>query len=173
MADFKKAIKFILDREGGYVNDPADSGGETYRGISRVNYPHWEGWQAVDRHKPLKRGQIINDPLLEDMVETFYYSTQWTDIIGDKINDQKLAGFLLDWYVNSKGVAVKKLQEVLGLKPDGDLGPKTLAAINADPNLFAKYKERRIMFYNAHCKVVPKDTKFLKGWLARVAAYPC
>jgi lysozyme family protein len=40
----KKIIEFTLRNEGYYVNDKDDSGGETYRGISRVNFPKWAGW---------------------------------------------------------------------------------------------------------------------------------
>ena len=35
MADFRLAYKKIEAAEGGYVNDPDDKGGETYKGISR------------------------------------------------------------------------------------------------------------------------------------------
>lgn len=33
------AINFVLPQEGGYVNDPDDSGGETNFGISKRKYP--------------------------------------------------------------------------------------------------------------------------------------
>jgi len=36
---FEKAMKFILKWEGGYVNDPADPGGETRYGISKNAHP--------------------------------------------------------------------------------------------------------------------------------------
>lgn len=37
---FPEALKFVLEREGGYVNDPADPGGETKYGISKKAYPN-------------------------------------------------------------------------------------------------------------------------------------
>ena len=37
---FDSAIQFVLEREGGYVNDPADPGGETNMGISKRAYPN-------------------------------------------------------------------------------------------------------------------------------------
>lgn len=37
--NFEKAIAFVLDIEGGYVNDPKDPGGETKYGISKRAYP--------------------------------------------------------------------------------------------------------------------------------------
>jgi len=38
--EFEKAIKFVLKWEGGYSNDPNDSGGETKYGISKKSYPN-------------------------------------------------------------------------------------------------------------------------------------
>jgi lysozyme family protein len=37
---FEQALKFVLEREGGYVNDPLDPGGETKYGISKKSYPN-------------------------------------------------------------------------------------------------------------------------------------
>ena len=37
---FDQALKFVLEREGGYVNDPLDPGGETKYGISKKSYPN-------------------------------------------------------------------------------------------------------------------------------------
>src|SRR5690348_4888364 len=39
MSDFAAAVAFVLAREGGYVRDPADPGGETNYGISKRQYP--------------------------------------------------------------------------------------------------------------------------------------
>lgn len=36
---FEWAVMFVLDHEGGYVNDPNDPGGETKYGISKASYP--------------------------------------------------------------------------------------------------------------------------------------
>ena len=36
--DFEKMLKFVLQREGGYVNDPHDLGGETNKGITHNTY---------------------------------------------------------------------------------------------------------------------------------------
>lgn len=49
MADFKTAYDITSGLEGGYVNDTNDLGQETYKGISRRFWPHWDGWQHIDR----------------------------------------------------------------------------------------------------------------------------
>ena len=38
--EFVTAVTQALIDEGGYVNDPADPGGETNMGISKRSYPH-------------------------------------------------------------------------------------------------------------------------------------
>lgn len=40
MVSFDTAIEYVLQNEGGYVNDPADPGGETNFGISKRSYPN-------------------------------------------------------------------------------------------------------------------------------------
>ena len=58
MADFLISFKKTNINEGGFVDDPSDSGGMTYAGVSRKWFPNWEGWKIVDAHKPLHRNQI-------------------------------------------------------------------------------------------------------------------
>lgn len=48
MAYFGDAFKKLSIKEGGYVNDKDDAGGETYRGISRKYNPTWQGWTMID-----------------------------------------------------------------------------------------------------------------------------
>ncbi len=36
---FYKSVQYVLDKEGGYVNDPADPGGETNFGIAKRYHP--------------------------------------------------------------------------------------------------------------------------------------
>ena len=35
---FEKMLQFVLEREGGYSNNPADLGGETNKGITHGTY---------------------------------------------------------------------------------------------------------------------------------------
>ncbi len=44
MADFKKAFQILEKWEGGYSNHISDTGGETYKGITRKNYPKMSFW---------------------------------------------------------------------------------------------------------------------------------
>ena len=71
MADFEIAYGETEIREGGYVNDPADRGGETHRGVARKFHPKWPGWKIVDKYKadfPNDFVRRINDD--QELVET-------------------------------------------------------------------------------------------------------
>jgi lysozyme family protein len=170
MADFKLAIAFVRAREGGYVNDLADSGGETYAGISRKNNPRWDGWAIVDARKPLTWNHTIEDVTLEGKINDFYENGYWKPLRLDEVKNQNVAGFLFDWAINSgAGVAVKTIQRLVGVIDDGEMGPATVSAINnSDISLFDRLKMSRQAFYRKLVIEHPADKKFLDGWLKRV-----
>lgn len=168
MADFKQAIGHVLQWEGGYVNDPDDAGGETYAGITRKNWPHWEGWKHIDAAKPLKRGQFVQPA--EPFVKVFYEQHYWKPLRADQITDQRVAGFLLDFYVHSGYHAVRAIQDVTGATVDGLMGPKTLTAINTSIGVFGRLKEARIAFLRK-AAMLKKNKKFVAGWVRRVNSF--
>lgn len=56
MSEFDRVMAFILAEEGGYVNNPADPGGETKYGISKRAYPSEDITNlTVDRAKAIYR----------------------------------------------------------------------------------------------------------------------
>jgi lysozyme family protein len=167
MADFNLANPHVIANEGGYVNDPSDSGGETYRGVSRNNYPNWQGWQIVDAAKPLKRGQIINNDTLDTLVNDFYKVEFWDSMKGDAIKDQSFASYFYDFYITSRGNAVKRLQKVIGISPQfANFGLVTLTAVNLyKGDLLAVIHKARCDYYKEIG--VGHNAKFLNGWLNR------
>lgn len=173
MSDFKTALKIALSHEGGYAKMAGDSGGETYQGISRNNWPVWRGWGIIDKAKPLKYNQTLKDKHLKDLVEVFYYEHFWKPIQGDKITAQPVANFLLDFFINSGYHAVKTAQRLVGVKEDGIMGPKTLSAINAtEPaDLLKQLKAARLSFLKGIVARNPSQEKFMNGWQNRVNAF--
>lgn len=173
MAEFLSAYAKVMGHEGGYVNDPQDRGGETYAGITRKNYPDWEGWPIVDRYKPLERGEIIEDVELSGQVKAFYKRTQWDKVKGDLIDSQKVATFLFDWYVNSGRTGIKEAQRAVGLTPDGVIGTASLQKINKyhERTMLDILKNARRSFVRDIVKVDPSQRKFLNGWLNRIASF--
>jgi len=78
MNSFRKALKFTLPQENGYVNDPDDPGGETYYGITRRDHTSWEGWKMID--SLMKTESLMNNPDLMTLVEEFYENNYWNKL---------------------------------------------------------------------------------------------
>lgn len=139
---FLLALSLTLKWEGIYSNDPDDPGGETWKGISRGNFPDWEGWKVIDQLKDPKTGRLevkaaLNHKGLESMVQFFYHETFWVPLRGEEIKPP-IACQLFDQAVNQGiGQAVRGFQESLNLLNrggidypdifvDGKMGPKTM-----------------------------------------------
>lgn len=124
MADFYKAYKKLEVAEGGYVNDPDDAGGETYKGVSRKANPYWIGWTMIDdikKHHPTTFKSIIKaTPQVEKAVQDLYKGNYWDCFGLDDFKSQGIAEQLFDMCVNAgKTTAVKIAQRVIGDKEDG------------------------------------------------------
>lgn len=160
---FDKAFKLVLGAEGGYSNDKADRGGATNFGITQYTYDAWN-----NKHK-MVRSSVKNIKLTE--VKEIYETEYWVPAGCQKLST-KLAIVHFDSAVNH-GVskANKLLQRSVGVKEDGKIGPKTIAAINALPEgvVIEDYIAVRIDFYHDIVTNDLSQTRFLKGWLNRVA----
>ena len=164
---FDKAFNEVIGFEGGYVNNPADKGGETKFGISKRSYPN------VD----------IKNLTLDEAKEIYYkdfWNTKFIEL--SLIDDEAIAIELFDTGVNM-GIktASKLMQESLNLmnrnqkdwndlKIDGFCGFKTLRAYKKARKAillkvlngmqFCKYKEI--------CENDPTQETFFNGWMKRV-----
>lgn len=130
MANYKLSIAQILKTEGGYVNDLDDAGGETYRGISRTNWPHWSGWQIIDSIKHTPKAMYAH-AALNEMVVDFYKINFWDKIEGDLINNQMIAHILVDSAVN-EGVkpAIVRAQKITALPQTGIIDELLIQKLN-------------------------------------------
>lgn len=174
---FKNTIlPFTLLYEGGYVNTPStDHGCETYRGISRVNNPTWEGWPIVDSLKPLKRGDVINHAGLKAAVANLYYYRYFHANKFDFISSPKVALTLFDLAVHG-GYSVYMIQNILNTKfsktllVDGVCGAKTIAAINetSDLELCTEINKYRTTRFKKIVDTDPTQEPNLEGWMNRV-----
>ena len=149
-----QAIQAVLEREGGLVNDPDDSGGLTKYGISQRTHPDLD---------------ISN--LTKDQAAQIYKADYWDKLNLDQIHDVKLSAAIFDTAVNMGISAAAKLaQTLVGVDVDGKIGPYSLAAINAIPGhyLLPLYLLERIDAYIEICYHDPGQKKFLPGWISRV-----
>lgn len=172
--NFLKAYAYTAKYEGGYAKDKIDRGGETYKGISRKFWKHWQGWKIIDDDSLLSSDKNRE---LEPMVQKFYYDNFWTPIRGEMISkiDESLAVYIYDIAVNS-GVnrASKMLQKALiflgaCIRVDGIIGKNTLSALkNIDTvQLLKNLKIDREKFYESIVKRDPSQIRFINGWRRR------
>lgn len=137
----------------GYVNDPADPGGETKFGIAKNANP------AVDI-KALTFSQARD----------IYYAKYWIPGSCDKLST-RVALLHFDGCINIGVTRAKQLlQKAANVTPDGVIGPVTLSTINSmnEIDLCNALCDARATYYQQIVQARPTSAKFLKGWLNRI-----
>lgn len=157
-SQFEEAIQVVLTHEGGYVNDPVDPGGETNFGITKRTYPH-----------------LDIKSLTREAASKIYLKDWWLKYHYNEIEDQAVATKIFDLAVNMGARRAHKLcQKALTkmgyfLQVDGQLGPKSISAINnAEPlELLDRIRNEARNFYLSLIEEKPQLAKYKKGWLKR------
>jgi lysozyme family protein len=189
MALYYKALEKTLSNEGGYSDHPNDKGGETYKGISRVFNPDWEGWTIIDEEKANANFpdclQFNGD--LERMVSDFYETNFWEPLHGEEIENQDLANKLFDMSVNiglKSGVIILQYALIAlntngnlyeTIIEDGKFGPKTLTAIKAlEMRHETRYLIKAVNILHGYNYILSavhsvNQTVFVRGWLNRIS----
>ncbi len=151
---FDAAFEGVIGVEGGYVNNPSDPGGETKYGISKRAFPN----------------EDIKNLTLERAKE-LYRQEYWTPLKTDQM-PAPLAFELFDFAVNSgPRTAVTCLQELVGAKQDGSVGPQTLLCIahavqtTSATAVCRDYMAARMRYLRS----LPTWHTFERGWTARLA----
>ena len=156
MADFQKALTFVLKNEGGYVNDPLDSGGETKYGISKRSYPHLD---------------IPN--LTKEQAAEIYRRDFWQPY---KDFEEPIAIKVFDLAINmGHRRAAQILQRglrCLGAKhvvDDGIIGAITrnAASLANSDLLIIAIRSEAAGIYRQLAAVNTNNQRFLRGWLNR------
>ncbi len=184
MANYEKMIPFILQfaagvsgndltlpleeqfgiaRKRGWSDDPDDPGGATMIDVTLTTYTAY--CKRKGRRAPTKSDlRAISFAEWCEILKTMY----WDRCRGDEIDSQGVAEMIVDWVWASGPGVLKNVQRLLGTTPDGIVGPKTVAAINAsDPSaLFESLRSLRERHYR-QCK---GSWKYLRGWLRRLNA---
>lgn len=167
MADINKLVPLILKWEGSkYTNDPLDPGGPTKYGVTLKT------WKSKGKDKDGDGDIDANDVKLLDVddLKLILKIGYWDLWRADKIKDQNVANILVDWVYNSGVPGIKIPQKLLGVPADGEVGPQTLKALNAqDPISFhqAVFAARK-KFYEDIVKNKPSQKKWIKGWMNRL-----
>ncbi len=172
MGDFSKAFEVSMKAEGGYVNDPDDPGGETYKGIARTRNAKWQGWVNIDLLKMKgnfpKNMEEDND--LQEKVKALYEVNYWDKVQGDKIVDQDIAESIFDFAINAGPKTSSKLAQIaVQAEPDGVIGAETLKKINEDDKraFLAVFALAKIGRYVSICEKRKSSRKYFFGWVRR------
>lgn len=172
MADFLQAIQKTLTHEGGYQNNPHDTG-NWYNGI---NYGTKYGITPRDVANYFP--SLISDPncirnLTVDQATTIYKAGYWKDLYSQIVN-QLLAEKLFDIGVlmgvkTSVRLLQITMQHELNVVSDGVFGEASLIAVNQeDENFLSRYRTTLI---NHAINIVnnnPNDSGFIQGWINRI-----
>ncbi len=155
--NFAKSLKLVLRYEGGFVNDPRDPGGATNKGITLSTYRLFidkDGTAADLKH------------ITDDQAATVFRRHYWDEVKGDDLPDGvDFATF--DFAINSGvGRASRFLQETVGADVDGQIGPKTIAAVRDKHNAYVI--DGLCASRRAFLERLPAWKTFGKGWAARV-----
>ncbi|KAE9624470.1 glycoside hydrolase family 108 protein [Parasedimentitalea maritima] len=174
----RRLIAEVIDREGGYVNHPADRGGPTCWGIT-LQVARDNGYQGDMRALPR--------PLAAKIYANRYWHSLKLDDIAAMNRD--LAMVLFDFGVNSgPGRAAEYLQIQLNvlnnrgrhyadIKVDGAVGEHTLTALRKHANIRGEsglfllahtVNAERIVFCRRLAERSESQEAFTYGWFRRV-----
>ncbi|OQX24507.1 MAG: hypothetical protein BWK80_20405 [Desulfobacteraceae bacterium IS3] len=174
MADFNVFFPHLLKHEGGFVDHPSDPGGATNKGVTMTTFRLFA--QSLLGVEPTLNN-LKN--LTDEQAGKIYKKMYWDKIRGDEITLQELANIVFDFYVNAGGNGAKLLQRVLkdmgqNVSIDGVIGPATMKILDSldQREVYQRYKNGRIAYYQALVRKNPKLKVFLKGWLNRVNTFP-
>lgn len=160
MAESKILAPFIRSWEGGFANVRGDRGGATMMGVTLTTFRSVYG-----------RSKTVDDlkKITEAQWNTIFKKYFWDRWKADGIRSQSIANLLVDWVWLSGAYGIKIPQYMLGVKIDGVVGEKTIAAINNYPDekeLFGKLWKEREAFIGRIARGA--QAKFKAGWLRRL-----
>ena len=179
--------------EGGYSNNKADLGGETYNGISRKYHPKWSGWAIVDSLKTKYTSVAsLNKALkastkMKDSIKEFYFDNYWKAPKFDKVDEvnEAIAEKLFDtavhlnperpskWLQEALNILNRNGQKYANITVDGKIGNKTIDALkkcltcNPASRVLTVIKIYQGSHYVSRMQERPDQQVFV-GWIDRV-----
>lgn len=160
-------ILFEKARAKGVVCDPDDHGGATVVGVTLATYSEYRRRKGLGKTAVSDLAAISYEEWF-DVLKTMF----WDRWLADRIMSQSVANMLVDWVWTSGTYGITIPQKILGVRADGIVGEKTLAAVNAGnpESMFAGLKQARIDYTESICRRRPANRKFRNGWLRRINA---
>ncbi|HZT29615.1 MAG TPA: glycosyl hydrolase 108 family protein [Bryobacteraceae bacterium] len=168
MADFDAAVQITLQHEGGFFHNPVT--GEV------VNHGITLTFVKDSGYNPAADEAFIQNLSAQQATE-IYRRYFWDRYNIGAINGQDLAAKAFDLTVNMGPAALRLLQQAVNdcgghLNVDGNLGPLSIAAINAldSARLLAAFREHAKDRYQQIAAGNANLAGNLDGWLARLNA---
>lgn len=158
---FQEALRFTLRWEGGYVNHPADRGGETNCGITTAIYRAYRQGKGL----PVQSVQLISEAEVREIYERLYWRPAQCGMM-----QRPLAIAHFDTAVSfGVGGATMFLQDLLGLRVDRVFGPITQRAIAQASHLDLAQRlcQARIDYRYRRVTRDAAQRVFLQSWLNR------
>ena len=132
---------------------------------------------TIATYKVYRKRKGLSEPTVDDLKHLS--NNEWIDILkslywdrwkADQIENQSVANIVVDWIWASGNYGIKIPQQILNVKVDGIVGPKTIDAVNSrNPReLFDMIKIARFDFIEDICRKRPANNKFKRGWLNRI-----
>lgn len=168
-ANFGIIMANVFVHEGGFADDPHDSGGATKFGITQNTLSKWRGKMVYrDDVKALTKKEA-----------SMIYKSEYYEKPKINLLPVPLQGVVLDTAINSGPKrSIRMLQRSINdlggaLAVDGYIGPKTLEACenHSMKNIINIFCNRRIDFYNRIVRSNPSQKRFIKGWSKRANSY--
>ncbi|WP_281950287.1 glycoside hydrolase family 108 protein [Nitrosophilus kaiyonis] len=183
MADFNHAFEVLKHLEFKDCSDALHwnegEQGWTFMGIYQNAHPNSKIWKELEKYQEIEKDPkklsrlLCNNITAMQEVKNIYRMKYWNRAKLYDVKSQKKAEEIFVFGVNV-GIenAIKKAQELVGVKADGIVGPKTLKALNEyDKDLFdAGYDFEEIKYYKELINKNPKFAKYEKGWVNRAKA---
>lgn len=162
--NFDAALAEVLKHEGGYVDHPRDPGGATNLGVTLATAKAAD--LDVDGDGDVDKADVR--ALTPAKVAPVYKARYWDACECDKL-PSGVDLIVFDGAVNSGPARARRwLQQAVGAKTDGVIGPKTLAAVQAQSP--AKTIENIRAIRDGFYRSLSTFGVFGKGWLRRLSA---
>ena len=179
----KELAEEIVNREGGFVNDPDDPGGPTKFGVTLGTLKRLGIDRDSDGDIDIGDLRALSRQDARDVFITHYFTRPNLGALPAVLQPS-----VFDMQVNAGSAAVRILQRLLNdfgqrLEVDGIVGPRTAAAANhvatiAPDHLADAYGIARRNFYYALGDERPQSRKFARrrdggkgGWIVRAEEF--
>jgi len=187
MANFKRALEVVKRLEfsscANALHKNEGEEGYTFMGIYQKAHPYSLIWKRLNR---LKRYLGIKNPTPSQLrklsyllcrdkevlkeVERIYKEKYWDRAKLDKVRSQQIANEIFVFGVNAgMDRAIRLAQKIVGVKPDGVVGRKTLRALNRYNSILFDFifDAGEIWHYLKLSLRSKKYSRYFKGWVNR------